>query len=97
MDKRTSVYRQTAELISALEADQGRRRPIHGQLQLIESAGSLRPCGAIRGALVSGRRGGYRCLCTVSNSERTYETVGLSRVAKDHQPGRHTARGLHRG
>jgi hypothetical protein len=89
IDRRTAAYRETAELISALEADLGGRDQVStARLQIVESAGvasAMRKDLAAR--WLSGEPVDVAAYCTLANAERRlYETVGLDPRPRDVTP-----------
>ena len=89
LDRRTAAYRETAELISALETDLGGRDQVStARLQIVESAGvasAMRKDLAAR--WLSGEPVDVATYCTLANAERRlYETVGLDPRPRDVTP-----------
>ena len=89
IDRRTAAYRETAELISALEADLGGRDQVStARLQIVEFAGvasAMRKDLAAR--WLSGEPVDVAAYCTLANAERRlYETVGLDPRPRDVTP-----------
>ena len=89
LDRRTGSYRQTVELVEALEEDQGGSDNLStGRRQLIEAAAvasAMRKDWSAR--WMAGEPISVTEFCTVLNAERrAYEAIGCDRVARDVTP-----------